>query len=184
MQISPLETPDGTSLYEAVAARVEWLIENETLRPGDRIPSVRRMHQQLAVSISTVMQAYRVLENRGLIEARPQSGYYVRRSLRQDLEEPVAARPPPFRSASAGGQPFLFPYGQAGPAGVREFGGGDSGSRVDAGEGPEPSHGTGVAQPPAYEPQPTTCRSATSVCGSRSPGECSMRGCRSGPMKL
>ena len=93
MQISPLEAPPGTNLYEAVAGRIEWLIENETLRPGDRIPSVRKMHRQLSVSISTVMQAYRILEDRGLIEARPQSGYYVRRSLRQRLEEPTVARP-------------------------------------------------------------------------------------------
>ncbi len=91
VQISPLEPPPGTNLYEAVAGRIEWLIENDTLRPGDRLPSVRRMHQQLAVSISTVMQAYRVLEDRGLIEARPQSGYFVRRFPRQGLMEPTIA---------------------------------------------------------------------------------------------
>jgi DNA-binding transcriptional MocR family regulator len=93
MQISPLEATSGTNLYEAVAGRIEWLIDNETLRPGDRIPSVRKMHRQLSVSISTVMQAYRILEDRGLIEARPQSGYYVRRSLRRRLEEPTVAKP-------------------------------------------------------------------------------------------
>jgi DNA-binding transcriptional MocR family regulator len=93
MHMSPLEIPPGSNLYEAVAGRVEWLIENETLRPGDRIPSVRKMHRQLSVSISTVMQAYRILEDRGLIEARPQSGYYVRRSLRQHLKEPTVATP-------------------------------------------------------------------------------------------
>ena len=93
MQTSPLDIPPGTNLYEAVADRIEWLIENETLRPGDRIPSVRKMHRQLAVSVSTVMQAYRTLEDRGLIEARPQSGYYVRRSPRQHLKEPTVARP-------------------------------------------------------------------------------------------
>jgi DNA-binding transcriptional MocR family regulator len=54
------------------------LIEQDTLRPGHRVPSVRRMSLQRGVSISTVLQAYTVLENRGYLEARPQSGYYVR----------------------------------------------------------------------------------------------------------
>ena len=92
MQPTPLQSTSD-NLYEAVADRVAWLIDNETLRPGDRIPSVRKMRSQMGVSISTVMQAYRLLEQRGLVEARPQSGYYVRRSVGNTLEEPTAARP-------------------------------------------------------------------------------------------
>ncbi len=90
---APLPTGASENLYEAVADRVAWLIDNETLRPGDRIPSVRKMRAQMGVSISTVMQAYRLLEHRGIVEARPQSGYYVRRSAGKTLEEPTAARP-------------------------------------------------------------------------------------------
>jgi DNA-binding transcriptional MocR family regulator len=69
---------DGDSLYRQVALRITELIEHGTLRPGERVPSVRRCSEQQNVSIATVMQAYRLLENRGVIEARPQSGYYVR----------------------------------------------------------------------------------------------------------
>src|SRR5262245_17806149 len=65
-------------LYKQVALRISELIEHGTLRPGNRLPSVRRCSQQQDVSIATVTQAYRWLEDRGLIEARPQSGYYVR----------------------------------------------------------------------------------------------------------
>ena len=68
-------------LYKQVALRIAELIEHGTLRPGERIPSVRELSEQEEVSIATVMQAYRVLESRGLIEARPQSGYYVRAKL-------------------------------------------------------------------------------------------------------
>ena len=68
-------------LYERVADRIRELIGRGTLKPGDRLPSVRQLHQQLSVSISTVMEAYRLLEDRGLITARPQSGYYVKASL-------------------------------------------------------------------------------------------------------
>jgi len=65
-------------LYGRVAIRIAELIEHGTLRPGERVPSVRKLSEREGVSISTVTQAYRTLENQGLIEARPQSGYYVR----------------------------------------------------------------------------------------------------------
>ncbi len=77
-------------LYERVARQVEAQIATGTLRAGDRIPSVRSMSRTARVSISTVVQAYMHLENTGLIEARPQSGFYVRR-----VDREVAAQPRP-----------------------------------------------------------------------------------------
>jgi DNA-binding transcriptional MocR family regulator len=81
-------------LYEDVAERVALLIEQKTLRPGERIPSVRAMSAQQRVSVSTVLQAYLLLENRGLIETRPQSGHYVRVRARELPAEPRMSRPP------------------------------------------------------------------------------------------
>src|SRR5207302_9239905 len=80
-------------LYDQVALRISELIEHGTLRPGERIPSVRELSEQEEVSIATVMQAYRVLESRGLIEARPQSGYYVRAKLWSPPPEPSKSQP-------------------------------------------------------------------------------------------
>jgi DNA-binding transcriptional MocR family regulator len=65
-------------LYERVARLVEGQIATGALRANDRIPSVRTMSRAAKVSVSTVVQAYVHLENVGLIEARPQSGFYVR----------------------------------------------------------------------------------------------------------
>lgn len=65
-------------LYETVAEQVRGLLDKGVYRPGDRLISVRKLAQQLSVSISTVVQAYQLLEDQNLIEARPQSGYYVR----------------------------------------------------------------------------------------------------------
>src|ERR1041385_2142262 len=87
-------------LYKQVALRISELIEHGTLRPGERIPSVRSLSEQEAVSIATVMQAYRVLESRGLIEARPQSGYYVR--ARRWTPPPEPGKSQPTRSAMRG----------------------------------------------------------------------------------
>ena len=66
-------------LYENLANEFATLIGSGQLRPGDRLPSVRHLARQRALSISTVVQALRTLESRGMVEARPQSGYYVRR---------------------------------------------------------------------------------------------------------
>src|SRR5262249_47757945 len=84
---------DGDSLYKQVALRISELIKHGTLRPGERIPSVRRCGEQQNVSIATVMQAYRLLEDRGMIEARPQSGYYVRARSWSPPPEPEMSRP-------------------------------------------------------------------------------------------
>ncbi|MCB9594768.1 MAG: PLP-dependent aminotransferase family protein [Sandaracinaceae bacterium] len=81
-------------LYEDVAERVEGLIVDGTLRPGDRIPSVRGLHRKWSVSVSTVLEAYRRLEDRGLVEARPKSGYYVRAAPRLLPDEPESSNPP------------------------------------------------------------------------------------------
>jgi DNA-binding transcriptional MocR family regulator len=66
-----------TFLYKDLAGEIEAKIHNGTYHPGERLPSIRELHRQRSLSISTVYQAYVALENTGLIEARPKSGYYV-----------------------------------------------------------------------------------------------------------
>ncbi|CNG76383.1 PLP-dependent aminotransferase family protein [Yersinia frederiksenii] len=63
--------------YLQVAATLAQAIEKGSLLAGSRLPSVRSYAKNLQVSINTVVAAYRTLEDRGLIEARPQSGFYV-----------------------------------------------------------------------------------------------------------
>ena len=81
------------TLYERLAGEITTLIQAGTLRPGERIPSVRHLSTSKRVSVATVLEAYRVLEDRGFVEARPQSGYYVRPRPRV-LREPATTRPP------------------------------------------------------------------------------------------
>jgi DNA-binding transcriptional MocR family regulator len=84
---------DGSRLYEQMADKLTTMIEHGTLRPGERVPSVRGLSKKQGVSVSTVLQAYMVLENRGLIEARPQSGFYVRHRFRALPAEPAKTAP-------------------------------------------------------------------------------------------
>ena len=69
----------GFPLYHRIAALLERAIAEGSLRTGDRLPSVRQLCQQHAISASTATLAYRWLENRALVEARPKSGYFVAR---------------------------------------------------------------------------------------------------------
>ena len=85
--------PPARPLYAELADSLQNLIEQGTLRPGHRVPSVRIMSRQRSVSIATVLQAYTVLENRGYLEARPQSGYYVRPRPPSLAPEPRMAKP-------------------------------------------------------------------------------------------
>lgn len=78
--------------YDQIIHRIEDLIRLETLKDGDRAPSVRSMAKQMGVSVMTVLEGYRRLESMGLIESRPQSGYYVRPGVFGD-SRPLA-RPP------------------------------------------------------------------------------------------
>jgi DNA-binding transcriptional MocR family regulator len=84
---------ESAPLYHQLADQIHALVRAGTLRAGDKVPSVRRLSVQQGVSVSTVLQAYQRLEDIGVIEARPQSGYYVRR-LPAVVEEPAASKPP------------------------------------------------------------------------------------------
>ncbi|WP_305858004.1 aminotransferase-like domain-containing protein [Balneatrix alpica] len=83
-------------LYQQVAERLAKVIQSGAYVEGERLPSVRRLHQEWQVSFSTALAALGLLEAQGLIEARPRSGYYVRaRSLSlpkiQQQTEPAPA---------------------------------------------------------------------------------------------
>lgn len=94
MNIKPFERSQDQILYEQVAERLRLLITEGTLKPGDRLPSVRKLRQQLSVSTSTVLEAYRLLEDQGLITVRPQSGYYVKQTALKCSQEPAQTIPP------------------------------------------------------------------------------------------
>lgn len=77
-------------LYLQLADQLADDIRDGVYACGAKVPSVRKLAQQHAVSISTVTQAYGWLEDQGWIQARPQSGYYVRSEVMPDASE----RPP------------------------------------------------------------------------------------------
>jgi len=80
------------TLYVNLADLLGTRIEQGFYRPGDRLPSVRALSAEHGVSLSTVQQAYRLLEDNGLASPRPKSGYFV--PVERELHAlPVMSRP-------------------------------------------------------------------------------------------
>ncbi|SAL03344.1 aminotransferase-like domain-containing protein [Caballeronia ptereochthonis] len=65
-------------LYEKLADEIEEAVRRGVFAPGEKIASVRQASQRYDLSIKTVLHAYAILESRGILETRPQSGYFVR----------------------------------------------------------------------------------------------------------
>lgn len=66
-------TPIGDQLVE----QLRFHLATGRYRPGERLPSTRELGRQLGISFHTVRKAYQELEQEGLVEARPGSGYAV-----------------------------------------------------------------------------------------------------------
>ncbi|MFH0730278.1 MAG: winged helix-turn-helix domain-containing protein [Pseudomonadota bacterium] len=75
--------------YQQLAGEIEHQILNGTYRVGDRLPSIRKLHRRLNLSISNVFKAYTALEAIGLIEVRFKSGYYVTGEGLRQLSPPA-----------------------------------------------------------------------------------------------
>lgn len=94
---TPAIQPTAATLTEQLAARFAERIEQRLLGPGARLPSVRDCARRHGVSPSTVVGAYDLLQARGLVQARPQRGFFVREAAppRAVSAASAAARPAP-----------------------------------------------------------------------------------------
>src|SRR5579863_3719740 len=77
-------------LYVSIAEAFTRQVASGALWTGDRVPSLRKLSREQRVSLSTALQAYVWLENRGYLEARPQSGFYIRTPFAKLIPEPQA----------------------------------------------------------------------------------------------
>jgi DNA-binding transcriptional MocR family regulator len=92
---APQERLPALPLYQRIAEQIDAAIDTGALKSGDRLPSVRQLSEQHRVSMATAVAAYRVLEDRLRIEARPKSGYYVTAPLPQRPAPSFDATLPP-----------------------------------------------------------------------------------------
>lgn len=86
-------TAEKDFLYAQIAGRIEQQIKQNLYKSGDKLPSVRALSEEQHISISTAYKAYVELENTGMIEARPKSGYYVKFSPSRPSKSPSIQLP-------------------------------------------------------------------------------------------
>lgn len=79
--------------YKEIAGHLAQGIREGLLRPGERLPSLRSLCQREGTSLMTALAAYRHLEDLGLVEALPRSGYRVLPDPVPLLQRPAILRP-------------------------------------------------------------------------------------------
>ena len=67
----------GVPIYLQLMEQVKHAIETGALRPGEQLPSIRPLAEELVVNPNTVAKAYRELEHEGVIELRQGAGAFV-----------------------------------------------------------------------------------------------------------
>ena len=71
--------------YREIASHILDLILKSSLKPGDRVPSLRVLAERMGVSMGTVKEAYWYLEGRHYLESRQGSGFFVSKRLPVEL---------------------------------------------------------------------------------------------------
>src|SRR5690242_185738 len=82
-----LSTKDGVPTYLQIVNQLKYLVAAGRLAPGEALPPIRTLAEQLIVNPNTVARAYRELELAGIVEKRRTSGTYV-----TDSGSPLARR--------------------------------------------------------------------------------------------
>jgi GntR family transcriptional regulator len=76
-----IDRGSGVPESEQLRRKVAGLIERGTLGPGERLPPVRALAEQLGLAVNTVAKTYRELEDAGLVVARGRLGTFVAETL-------------------------------------------------------------------------------------------------------
>lgn len=78
----------GTPVYLQLIEQVRTAAATGALRPGDTLPGIRPLAEELRINRNTVAKAYAELESQGIIETAPGRGCFVREQaspLRKDV---------------------------------------------------------------------------------------------------
>ena len=67
----------GVPIYLQLMEQVKHAIETGALRPGEQLPGIRPLAEELVINPNTVARAYRELEHEGVIELRHGAGAFV-----------------------------------------------------------------------------------------------------------
>jgi len=68
----------GVPIYIQIVERIKHSVATGELRPGDQLPTVRQLAQDLRVNFNTIARAYAMLDDAGIISTQQGRGTYVR----------------------------------------------------------------------------------------------------------
>src|SRR5690349_9317360 len=72
-----LDFRSGLPIYTQIVNQVQSLVVNKVLKPGDQLPTVRALAQELRVNFNTVARAYRLLDEAHIISTQQGRGTYI-----------------------------------------------------------------------------------------------------------
>jgi len=72
-----LDFRSGIPIYLQVVERIKEMIADGRLKPGDQLPTVRALAQEMRVNFNTVARAYRILDEAGVISTQQGRGTYI-----------------------------------------------------------------------------------------------------------
>lgn len=75
-----ISSHDGVPIYLQIVNQVKYLVASGRLEPGEELPPIRTLAEQLVINPNTVARAYRELELSGIVTKRRTSGTYVSHS--------------------------------------------------------------------------------------------------------
>jgi GntR family transcriptional regulator len=83
-------------IYVQIAERIKHSVATGGLKPGDQLPTVRQLAQDLRVNFNTIARAYALLDDAGILSTQQGRGTYVRerpdeRALAQMRSEKLSA---------------------------------------------------------------------------------------------
>ena len=82
-----ISSHDGVPIYLQIVNQVKYLVAAGRLEPGQELPPIRTLAEQLVINPNTVARAYRELELAGVVTKRRTAGTYV-----SDTTSPLARR--------------------------------------------------------------------------------------------
>jgi GntR family transcriptional repressor for pyruvate dehydrogenase complex len=81
------ESLNHMKLYEQVVGRIEKLVIDGHLKPGDRLPAERELSDQFGVSRTVIREAVKALQEKGLVEIRPGVGTFVHDGMSEIMRQ-------------------------------------------------------------------------------------------------
>lgn len=76
-----LSNSSGIPVYLQLMQQIRHGIDTGALQAGEKLPTIRRLAEELVINPNTVVRAYRELQHEGVVELRQGSGAYVARSV-------------------------------------------------------------------------------------------------------